>query len=162
MTLYLQKHYLFVCKDKLFLKCHLHDLFEERITLSEVFPVDDLCSTVDDHKKIELLQRQDWHGICDTKAYWMKITKYRSKRGITCRVQQNMVTATLDIPIHYDEIITLLTIEKDAPLWLSKTSAPTTKMSSTSLLLFLDCDKVFAIRVEASGVGIGTALMQDG
>ncbi|RRT39377.1 hypothetical protein B296_00045463 [Ensete ventricosum] len=146
------KLYLFVCRDKLFLKCHLqlnqlqllmqrsqisgyfHDLSEERTTLPKVFPIDDLRSTTNDCKKIELLQR----------------------------AQQNMVTATPDIPIHYDEIITPLTMEKDAPLWPSKTSTPTATMPSTSMVLFPYCGKVFVIRADASGVGTGAALIQDG
>ncbi|RZS26447.1 hypothetical protein BHM03_00059790 [Ensete ventricosum] len=59
----------------LFLKCHLqlnqlqllmqhsqisgyfHDLSEERTTLPKVFSIDDLRSTTNDCKKIELLQR---------------------------------------------------------------------------------------------------------
>ncbi|RRT46445.1 hypothetical protein B296_00036800 [Ensete ventricosum] len=74
-----------------------------------------------------------------------------------------MVTATLGIkPIHYSEIITPLTIEKDAPLWLSKALAPTIMMPSTSVLLFPYRGKVFVIRADASGVGTGIALMQDG
>ncbi|RWW55377.1 hypothetical protein BHE74_00037996 [Ensete ventricosum] len=65
-------------------------------------PVDDLRSTADDRKKIELLKRQYWHGIRNAKAYWMEIkfskkhisnqeegiitsSVYRSKREITCR-----------------------------------------------------------------------------
>ncbi|RZS05503.1 hypothetical protein BHM03_00036036 [Ensete ventricosum] len=96
-TLYLQKLYLFACRDKLFRKCHLlpnqlhlliqrsqisgyfHDLSQERTTLPEVFPVDDLRSTVDNLKKIELLQRQYWHGICDTRTYGMEI-KFSKKQ----------------------------------------------------------------------------------
>ncbi|RRT71463.1 hypothetical protein B296_00035518 [Ensete ventricosum] len=81
----------------------------------KVFPIDNLHSTTDDRKKIELLQQQYQHGICDAKAYWMKITIYRSKRGITYKAEQNMVTATPDISIRYGEIITPLTMEKDAP-----------------------------------------------
>ncbi|RWW63931.1 hypothetical protein BHE74_00028868 [Ensete ventricosum] len=89
-------------------------------------------------------------------------TIYRSKRGITCRAQQNMVAATQDIPIHYNEIITPLTMEKDAPLWPRKTSAPIATMPSISMLPFSNCDKMFMIRVNTSGVGTGAALMQDG
>ncbi|RRT85858.1 hypothetical protein B296_00007580 [Ensete ventricosum] len=44
-------------------------LSQERITLLKVFLIDDLRSTTDDHKKIESLQQQYQHGICD----WMKI-----------------------------------------------------------------------------------------
>ncbi|RWV91170.1 hypothetical protein BHE74_00033748 [Ensete ventricosum] len=69
MTLYLQKLYLFVCMDKLFLKCHIqlnqiwflmycslissyfHDFTEEQTVMLKVFPVDDLGSTAHDHKK---------------------------------------------------------------------------------------------------------------
>ncbi|RRT66703.1 hypothetical protein B296_00021182 [Ensete ventricosum] len=72
-----------------------------------------------------------------------------------------MVTATQGIPIHYNEIIIPLTMEKDAPIWPSKTSAPTATMLSTSMLQFPDFDKMFEIRADASGVGTGAALIQD-
>ncbi|RWV86234.1 hypothetical protein GW17_00051896, partial [Ensete ventricosum] len=71
-----------------------------------------------------------------------------------------MVTAMLDIPIHYSEINTPLTIEKDAPLWPSKTSTP--KMPSTAMLPFSFRGKVFIIKADASGVRTDAALMQDG
>ncbi|RRT31697.1 hypothetical protein B296_00055448 [Ensete ventricosum] len=79
-TLYLQKFCLFVCRDKLFLKCHIqlnqlwflmqhsqisgyfHYLSQERTMLFEVFPIDD-------HKKIRSLQQQHQHGIYD----WIEI-----------------------------------------------------------------------------------------
>ncbi|RWV90485.1 hypothetical protein GW17_00047306 [Ensete ventricosum] len=69
MTLYLQKLYLFVCRDKLFLKCHIqlnqlwvlmqcflisvyfHDFTEEQTMMLKVFPNDDLGSTAHDRKK---------------------------------------------------------------------------------------------------------------
>ncbi|RRT33256.1 hypothetical protein B296_00049953 [Ensete ventricosum] len=69
MTFYLQKLYLFVYRDKLFLKCHIqlnqlwflmqcslisgyfHDFTEERTMMLKVFPDDDLGSTTHDHKK---------------------------------------------------------------------------------------------------------------
>ncbi|RRT36429.1 hypothetical protein B296_00047221 [Ensete ventricosum] len=75
MTLYLQKLCLFVCRDNLLLKCHIqlnqlwllmqhseissyfHYLSQERTTLLEVFRIDDLRSTDNDHKKIGSLQR---------------------------------------------------------------------------------------------------------
>ncbi|RWW58340.1 hypothetical protein BHE74_00034809 [Ensete ventricosum] len=72
---------------------------EKRTTLLEVFPINDLRSTVDDRKKIEPLQRQYRQGI------------------------------------------------------------PT--MPSTSVLAFPDRGKVFVIRADASGVGIGATVMQD-
>ncbi|RWW65232.1 hypothetical protein BHE74_00027472 [Ensete ventricosum] len=69
MTLYLQKLYLFVYKDKLFLKCHIqlnqlwvlmqcslisgyfHDFTEERTMKLKVFPDDDLGSMAHNRKK---------------------------------------------------------------------------------------------------------------
>ncbi|RWW70759.1 hypothetical protein BHE74_00021547 [Ensete ventricosum] len=69
MIFYLQKLYLFVCRDKLFLKCHIqlnqlwflmqcslisgyfHDFTEERIMMIKVFPDDDLGPTAHDRKK---------------------------------------------------------------------------------------------------------------
>ncbi|RWV81410.1 hypothetical protein GW17_00057173 [Ensete ventricosum] len=69
MTLYLQKLYLFVCRDKLFLKCHIqlnhlwflmqcslisgcfHDFTEEQTIMLKVFPDDDLGSMAHDSKK---------------------------------------------------------------------------------------------------------------
>ncbi|RZR88383.1 hypothetical protein BHM03_00015948 [Ensete ventricosum] len=68
MTLYLQKFCLFVCRDKLFLKCHIqlnqwvlmqcslisgyfHDFTEEQTMMLKVFPDDDLGSTAHDRKK---------------------------------------------------------------------------------------------------------------
>ncbi|RWW15013.1 hypothetical protein BHE74_00018368 [Ensete ventricosum] len=69
MTFYLQKLCLFVCKDKLFLKCNIqlnqlwflmqyslisgyfHDFTEERTMMLKVFPDDDLGSTAHDRKK---------------------------------------------------------------------------------------------------------------
>ncbi|RRT46541.1 hypothetical protein B296_00041314 [Ensete ventricosum] len=48
--------------------------------LLKVFSFDDLRSTTNDHKKIELLQRQYWYRIHDTKAYWMEI-KFFMKRS---------------------------------------------------------------------------------
>ncbi|RZS26020.1 hypothetical protein BHM03_00059309 [Ensete ventricosum] len=69
MTLYLQNLCLFICRDKLFLKCHIqlnqlwvlmqcslisgyfHDLNEERTMMLKVFPDDDLGSTTHDCKK---------------------------------------------------------------------------------------------------------------
>ncbi|RRT83645.1 hypothetical protein B296_00003852 [Ensete ventricosum] len=157
---------------------YFHDLSQEWTMLPEVFPVDDIRSTTDDRKKIKLLQQQYMHGIYDTKSYRMEIkflkkhisnqeeciiasTIYRSKRGITCRAQQNIVTATPDIPIRYDEIITPLTMEKDAPLWSNKTSAPTATMPSTSMLPFLDRGKVCVIRMDVLGVRTDITLMQD-
>ncbi|RZS27679.1 hypothetical protein BHM03_00061186 [Ensete ventricosum] len=89
-------------------------------------------------------------------------TIYKSKRGIPCGAQQNMVIATLDISIHYVEIITALTIEENAPLWLSKTYAPTATMPSTSMLPFPYRGKVCVIRADVSGVRTDTTFMQDG
>ncbi|RWW24502.1 hypothetical protein GW17_00011205 [Ensete ventricosum] len=69
MILYLQKLCLFVCRDKLFLKCHIqlnqlwvlmqcslisgyfHDFTEERTMMLKVFPDDDLGSMAHDRKK---------------------------------------------------------------------------------------------------------------
>ncbi|RWV79801.1 hypothetical protein GW17_00059009 [Ensete ventricosum] len=69
MTLYLQKLCLFVCRDKLFLKCHIqlnqlwvlmqcslisgyfHDFTEEQTMMLKVFSDDDLGSTTHDRKK---------------------------------------------------------------------------------------------------------------
>ncbi|RWW14230.1 hypothetical protein GW17_00022015 [Ensete ventricosum] len=69
MIFYLQKLYLFVYKDKLFLKCHIqlnqlwflmqyslisgyfHDFIGERTMMLKVFPNDDLRSTAYDRKK---------------------------------------------------------------------------------------------------------------
>ncbi|RRT32363.1 hypothetical protein B296_00041998 [Ensete ventricosum] len=68
MTPYLQKLYLFICRDKLFLKCHIqlnqlgsdavlpllgyfHDFTEERTMMLKVLPDDDLRSTAHDRKK---------------------------------------------------------------------------------------------------------------
>ncbi|RWW75285.1 hypothetical protein BHE74_00016693 [Ensete ventricosum] len=69
MTFYLQKLCLFVCRDKLFLKCHIqlnqlwflmqcflisgyfHNFTEERTMMLKVFPDDDLRSTAHDRKK---------------------------------------------------------------------------------------------------------------
>ncbi|RRT53061.1 hypothetical protein B296_00023635 [Ensete ventricosum] len=71
--LYLQKLCLFICRDKLFLKCHIqlnqlwvlmqrsqissyfYYLSQEQTMLLKVFPIDDLCSTTNDRKKIESL-----------------------------------------------------------------------------------------------------------
>ncbi|RRT44000.1 hypothetical protein B296_00048211 [Ensete ventricosum] len=50
-----------------------------RTTLLEVFPIDDLCSTIDDRKKIESLQRQYQHEICD----WMEIKILKSYAKLT-------------------------------------------------------------------------------
>ncbi|RWW52410.1 hypothetical protein BHE74_00041173 [Ensete ventricosum] len=72
-----------------------------------------------------------------------------------------MVTTAQGIPIHYNEIIIPLTMEKDALLWPSKTSGPTATMLSTSMLPFPYLDKMFGIRTDASGVGTGATLMQD-
>ncbi|RWW81371.1 hypothetical protein BHE74_00010254 [Ensete ventricosum] len=86
-TLYLQKLCLFVCRYKLFLKCHIrpnqlwllkqysqisgyfYDVSNERTIMLKVFLDDDHRSTAHDRKKIESLQRQYQHGICDTKPY---------------------------------------------------------------------------------------------
>ncbi|RWW24023.1 hypothetical protein GW17_00011707 [Ensete ventricosum] len=80
MTLYLQKLYLFICRDKLYLKCQIqlnqlwllkqhsqilsyfHYLSQEWTMLFEVFPIDD-------RKKIRSLQQQYQHGIYN----WMEI-----------------------------------------------------------------------------------------
>ncbi|RWW44198.1 hypothetical protein BHE74_00050062 [Ensete ventricosum] len=69
LTFYLQKLCLFVCRDKLFMKCHIqlnqlwflmqfslilcyfHDFTEEWTMMLKVFPDDDLRSTAHDHKK---------------------------------------------------------------------------------------------------------------
>ncbi|RRT38775.1 hypothetical protein B296_00027127 [Ensete ventricosum] len=69
MALYLQKLYLFVYRDKLFLKCHIqlnqlwvlmqcclisgyfHDFIEEGTMMLKVFPNDDIGSTAHDRKK---------------------------------------------------------------------------------------------------------------
>ncbi|RWW40222.1 hypothetical protein BHE74_00054377 [Ensete ventricosum] len=69
MTLYLQKLCLFVCRDKLFLKCHIqlnqlwflmqrshssgyfHDFPKERTIMLEVFSDEDLRSMAHDRKK---------------------------------------------------------------------------------------------------------------
>ncbi|RZR74652.1 hypothetical protein BHM03_00040546 [Ensete ventricosum] len=69
MTLYLQKLCPFVCRDKLFLKCHIqlnqlwvlmqcslisgyfHDFTKERTMVLKVFPDDDLRSATHDRKK---------------------------------------------------------------------------------------------------------------
>ncbi|RWW10098.1 hypothetical protein GW17_00026377 [Ensete ventricosum] len=78
-TLYLQKLYLFVCRYKLFLKCHIqsnqlwllkdfqisgyfHDFSMEWTIMLKVFPDDDHRSMAHDRKK-ESLQRQYQHGI---------------------------------------------------------------------------------------------------
>ncbi|RWW70455.1 hypothetical protein BHE74_00021856 [Ensete ventricosum] len=78
-------------KYKLFLKCHIqpnklwllkqrsqisgyfHDFSKEWTIILKVFPEDDHRSMTHDRKKIESLQRQYRHGICDTKSYWMRL-----------------------------------------------------------------------------------------
>ncbi|RRT79925.1 hypothetical protein B296_00007272 [Ensete ventricosum] len=87
MTLYLQKLYLFVCKDKLFLKCHIklnqlwvlmqcslissyfHDFIKEQTMMLKVFPDDDLGSR---HDRVDMSGRSansapnNWrHGRAD-------------------------------------------------------------------------------------------------
>ncbi|RZR74955.1 hypothetical protein BHM03_00046657 [Ensete ventricosum] len=48
---------------------YFHYLSQERTTLLEVFLINDLYSTTDDHKKIESLQQQYQHRIYD----WIEI-----------------------------------------------------------------------------------------
>ncbi|RWW50301.1 hypothetical protein BHE74_00043457 [Ensete ventricosum] len=103
MTLYLQKFCLFVCRNKLFLKCHIqlnqlwllmqhsqisgyfHYLSQERTMLFEVFPIDD-------RKKIRSLQQQYQHGIYD----WMKIKILKEQEeGIHTPTIYEASTATM-------------------------------------------------------------------
>ncbi|RWV98626.1 hypothetical protein GW17_00038509 [Ensete ventricosum] len=116
--------YIFVSKDKLFLKCNIppkppwflmrhsqisgdfHDFPQERTMILKVFSDHDLRSTAHDRKKIESLQWQN-----------------QSKRGFICRTQRNMN-------------ITPLTVKKDAPPWPCETIGLAATMPFTSTL---DC-----------------------
>ncbi|RRT56001.1 hypothetical protein B296_00025501 [Ensete ventricosum] len=101
-------------KYKLFLKCHIqpnqlwllkqrsqisgyfHGFSKERTILLKVFPDDDHQSTTHDHKKIESLQRQYRHGICDTKPYWMEIKILKEQEeGIHTSSIYKILTVTM-------------------------------------------------------------------
>ncbi|RWW69462.1 hypothetical protein BHE74_00022935 [Ensete ventricosum] len=129
-TLYLQKLYLFVCRYKLFLKCHIqlnqlwllkhsqisgyfHDFSKEWTIMLKVFPNDDHRSMAHDRKKIESLQGQYRHEICDTKLYWMEIKILKEQEE----------------GIHTSTIYRILTVT----------------MSSTSVLALLDRGNVYSL-----------------
>ncbi|RWV96253.1 hypothetical protein GW17_00041050 [Ensete ventricosum] len=114
MTLYLQKFYLFVSRYKRFLKCHIqlnqlwllkqhsqisgyfHDFSKEWTIMLKVFPDDDHRSTTHDRKKIESLQRQYQHRICDIKPYWMEIKILKEQEeGINMSTIYRILTTTM-------------------------------------------------------------------
>ncbi|RRT70594.1 hypothetical protein B296_00036304 [Ensete ventricosum] len=89
--------------------------------------------------------------LCLQKIY---IFVYKDQVFLKYHIQSNL--------IHYGEIITPVTMKKDAPPWPSKMAVLTTTMPSTSVLVFSDRDKVFVSRADVSGVGIDATLIQDG
>ncbi|RRT77132.1 hypothetical protein B296_00002276 [Ensete ventricosum] len=67
------------------------------------------------------------------------------------------------LPGKYGSKVTMVSTKRLEKLAeISGASTEPTTMPSTSVLPFPDRDKVFVIRVDASGVGTGIALMQDG
>ncbi|RZS06487.1 hypothetical protein BHM03_00037187 [Ensete ventricosum] len=62
----------------------------------KVFPNDDHRSTAHDRKKIESLQRQYRHGICDTKTYWREIKILKDQEeGIHTSTIYRILTVTM-------------------------------------------------------------------
>ncbi|RZS04814.1 hypothetical protein BHM03_00035206 [Ensete ventricosum] len=93
---HIQPNQLWLLKQRSQISGYFHGFSKERTIMLKVFPDDDHQSTTHDHKKIESLQRQYRHGICDTKPYWMEIKILKEQEeGIHTSTIYKILTVTM-------------------------------------------------------------------